>query len=390
MKEIFSRRREQKLPLLLELLFTGLVFYTLLYIAYASGLKTLTILILIGLILIALFKAIDDEDYHLLFYLLFMTPLLLGRIFLPHLGLTTLLTAILIIFYILASNPQIPPYLVDYKIPQEVTPTESAFLLSRDIGPQELISTLFSLYRRGYLNLELSGDRLYFIKNGDYEEDPTLLAYEKFLLDKIFVMTNVNIMLETGILYKAENFPKRVDLELVLRDLDNWADLFKAKLIENLKEEKPILKRFAFETKPFFIALFLTYAISAFIFPKSPTLTVEQLAVSLSFLLLGFKTFLPLTHYGAKVYSKVLGFKDFMKRVEKPRLKYLLDEEKVNLFELLNYLYALNLVTPLSWALEYLRAKEKSEEALLFTKLLQEVWTRWGKGEILGEKEVEY
>jgi hypothetical protein len=116
---------------------------------------------------------------------------------------------------------------------------------------------------------------------------------------------------------------------------------------------------------------------------KKFAIEVEPFIVGLFFLLLSFSHSLPLTPLGREVYSKVLGFREFMRRVERPRLLWLVKEKKLEIFNLLNYLYALNLLNPLNWVLEMLKEREANEEALLFTKLLKEVQVNWYKGKEL-------
>jgi hypothetical protein len=135
---------------------------------------------------------------------------------------------------------------VDYRIPEEATPAEASFLLSKDIGPQELISTLYSLSLRGYLDVLEEGGWLMFHRKREYENDPTLLSYEKFLLDKIFFIPNIEIMEKTGVIFSPGSFPEKIDSELVLRNLPNWVDNFRSRLLESLRYEKPIIKKYAF------------------------------------------------------------------------------------------------------------------------------------------------
>lgn len=391
-------RREKEAPRSFQMLIAGILSYFAIATFFASGLRTAAVLLLISLLVVACVAGISEGNYGYIFFSLFLLPLILSRTVFMYPGSLLITTALVIAIFWINFFPGQVTAVTDYKIPEETTPVEAAFLLSRDIGPQELVSTIFSLYLRGYLKVEDVKGQVYFVKTGEYVNDLTLLSYEKFLLDKIFVMPNVNIMIKTGIIYKEEHFPDKIHTELVLNDLPEWSELFKMKLLESLREEKPVLKNYAFETKSVLLITALVYLVALFyrFIPIDTTPSVEKIFIAenllaiLTFLVLAFLPVLPLTRYGKEILSKVLGFREFMKRVERPRLLWLLKEQKVGLFELLNYLYALNLITPFRWVLEYLKAEQPVGEAILFTKLLTEVQNSWTNRKTLWEEDVKY
>ncbi|MGB9824591.1 MAG: DUF2207 family protein [Candidatus Hydrothermia bacterium] len=379
-------RKEREGPRSLQMLTVGILSYFIFVILYTSGYKAFSLLFLFAMIAFSAIISFNESDYGYVFFAVSLLPLFLARTVLKFPGVLITFTIIIAISFYLIFNPGYIPFVTDYKIPENTSPAEAAFLLSRDVGPQELISTTFSLYLRGYLNIENINNQIFFVKKADYENDPTLFSYEKFILNKIFLMTNINIMVETGIVYKAENFPDKVHSELVFKDLGEWTDLFKSKLLESMREEKPILKKYAFETKPIFLISSVTYLLGITLIPQVVTpeirgwFIVENVVSASIYAFLSFMPILPLTRYGKEVYARILGFREFMKRVEKPRLFWLIKEEKIGVFELLNYLYALNLLTPFRWVLDYVRTENLQDEAPLFTKLLTEVQLRWTKG----------
>lgn len=384
--------REKALPKTYLAFFLIVMLYLLTYSAPSLIMKFgLTIT---GLV-VSWFVSISEDNYSFLFYYFSVLPILIFRAIFPVPGLLILSGIAAALAFWISSSPRYLSLVVDYRIPEEATPAEASFLLSKDIGPQELISTLYSLSLRGYLDVLEEGGRLIFHKKREYEDDPTLLSYEKFLLDKVFFVPNIEIMEKTGAIFSPGSFPEKIDSELVLQNLPNWVDNFRSRLLESLRYEKPIIKKYAFETKPAFLLIAFTYFVLGLIEIKNLeaklmveglqkfVMEVEPFIVGLSFLWLSFSHSLPLTPLGREVYSKVLGFREFMRRVERPRLLWLVKEKKLEIFNLLNYLYALNLLNPLNWVLEILKEREASEEALLFTKLLKEVQVNWYRGKEL-------
>jgi hypothetical protein len=384
--------RKKALPKTYLAFFLIVMLYLLIYRAPSLIMKFgLTIT---GLV-VSWFVSISEDNYSFLFYYFSVLPILIFRAIFPVPGLLILSGIAAALAFWISSSPRYLSLVVDYRIPEEATPAEASFLLSKDIGPQELISTLYSLSLRGYLDVLEEGGRLMFHKKREYEDDPTLLSYEKFLLDKVFFVPNIEIMEKTGVIFSPGSFPEKIDSELVLQNLPNWVDNFRSRLLESLRYEKPIIKKYAFETKPAFLLIAFTYFVLGLIEIKNLeaklmfeglqkfVMEVEPFIVGLFFLWLSFSHSLPLTPLGREVYSKVLGFREFMRRVERPRLLWLVKEKKLEIFNLLNYLYALNLLNPLNWVLEMLKEREASEEALLFTKLLKEVQVNWYRGKEL-------
>uniref|UniRef100_A0A7V3NVU1 DUF2207 domain-containing protein n=1 Tax=candidate division WOR-3 bacterium TaxID=2052148 RepID=A0A7V3NVU1_UNCW3 len=387
-----NEEREKALPKTYLAFFLIVMLYLLTYMAPSLIMKFG--LAITGLV-VSWFVSISEDNYSFLFYYFSVLPILIFRAIFPVPGLLILSGIAVALAFWISSSPRYLSLVVDYRIPEEATPAEASFLLSKDIGPQELISTLYSLSLRGYLDVLEEGGRLMFHRKREYEDDPTLLSYEKFLLDKVFFVPNIEIMEKTGVIFSPGSFPEKIDSELVLQNLPNWVDSFRSRLLESLRYEKPIIKKYTFETKPAFLLTAFTYFVLGLIEIKNLeaelmveglqklVMKVEPFIVGLFFLLLSFSHSLPLTPLGREVYSKVLGFREFMRRVERPRLLWLVKEKKLEIFNLLNYLYALNLLNPLNWVLEMLKEREASEEALLFTKLLKEVQVNWYKGKEL-------
>lgn len=385
------RERRKATPKTYFAFFLTVILYVL---AYGMPTTSFKLLLIFFALIAAFVGSISEDDYFFIFYYFLILPFLLFRTIYIYPGLLILSALLLFLIFWFLFSPGYFSTMVDYKLPESITPAEASFLVSKDIGPQELISTLYSLSLRGYLEILEEGGKLMFHKKVDYDNDPSLLSYEKFILDKVFFVPNIEIMQKTGVIYSPEYFPDKVDCELVLENLSNWADNFKSRLLDSLRFEKPICKKYAFETNTTFLLAAFTYLVLGVISAKAlanirdglakTILVIEPFVVAISIFLLSFTHTLPLTKYGKEVYFKILGFREFMKRVERPRLIWLLKEGKIEIFTMIGYLYALNLINPLNWVIEILKEKKTSESALLFVRLMKEVHLNWYKGKDLG------
>ncbi len=384
--DVEGERPQKEAPLYIKLFLLGfLSYYLIAFIVPVSVKLILIFLTLLG----CLYIVMEEDDYTFLGFYIFLLPLLLFRSVWLIPGLLLLSVIFMLVIFFILQQPRVLPIVTEYRIPKEATPAEAAFLLSKDIGPQELMATIYSLYLKGYIDIEEKGSQIYLKVVRDYQNDETLLPYEKFLLNRIFIMPNVDIMVRTGIVYKYENFPDSVDIELVLKNLPDWVNNFRKTLLDSLKYQKPIFSKFAFEIKPVFLTLAVVYFMSGitiigilrqfYDYSKvmEVSILVETIVASIIFVFISFMHFLPLTRFGEEVYSKVRGFAEFMERVEKPRLAWLIKEEKMNVFELLCYLYALNLLNPIRWVLELIKDAPVSKETLLFNRLLTKIHLRW-------------
>jgi len=395
-------QREKAVPRTFQMLVMGLFAYFIVNTLGLSGFRLISILVIAAGFAVSYVLALQDSNPAYVFFYIFLMPLFFFRSVIPAAGLMAFSGFILLALFWIFFEPGPVTVVTDYRIPEETTPAESAFLLSRDIGPQELVATIFSLMRRGYLKVGEEGGRIMFYKTAEYENDLTLLSYEKFTLDRLFMMPNIDIMMQTGIVYSCDQFPDKIDSELVMKNLSDWADNFRTLLLDSLRKEKPVLSPVSFETKPVFMVIAGVYLLAGITSlgikgsRGSPNnfahfvFLMEPFMMAVLSLVFAFVPILPLTRFGKEIYAKVLGFREFMRRVEKPRLIWLLNEEKMDVFELLNYLYALNLLSPLEWALEFVKGKGNNEQALLFTKMLKEVHFQWGRGKNLRQEQIKY
>jgi len=297
-------------------------------------------------------------------------------------------------YYKYTSGERYIPTVVQFSLPEDLRPAEAAFLISKDIGPQELITTIFDLARRGYLQITKSGSTFVFKKLKDYTLDKTLLRYEKFILDRIFIGTNLEVIMNTGIVYSYEEFVSTIDMRLFFYNLSEWKQLFKEHLIESMQEEKPILKGKAFETKPTFLVLAFLFLVLGLFFLYVDMTTVSPLDFNLavplilaSIITFGFAFIAPIpkTGFGAELERKARGFREFLKRVEYPRLRWLVRNSKLDVLELAVNLYALNLLVKMDLLKMLLKEEELKEEVKYFLEIYFTVQSKWAEFREMGK-----
>lgn len=306
----------------------------------------------------------------------------------PILFPVVLLTLYGLYYYKYTAGERYIPTVVQFSLPEDLKPAEAAFLISKDIGPQELITTIFDLTRRGYLQITKSGSTFVFKKLKDYTRDNTLLRYEKFILDRIFIGTNLDVIMNTGIVYSYEEFASTIDMRLFFYNLSEWKHLFKEHLIESMQVEKPVLKGRAFETKPTFLVLAFLFLVLGLFFLYIDMGTVSpldfKLAVPLilaSIITFGFAFIAPIprTDFGTKLEREARGFREFLKRVEYPRLRWLIRNSKLDVLELAVNLYALNLLGKMDFLKMLLKDEELKEEIKHFLEIYFTVQSKWAE-----------
>lgn len=291
--------------------------------------------------------------------------------------------------------------MVLYNPPREVRPPEMAYLVEdREANEREFLVAVMDLVNRGYIELIPTRDDFYIRKQKEYEGDQRLTSVDRFVLHRLFLMTGVRIVAETGIPLQKDEFPNEVSLKYVMDDLHNWAKAFDLQFRSHLSEDKPIYHPLFVITKRQWQALAIAILIAGlfFLFIRGFYLDLEEIAFSKKRLIwnMFFGDGLPivavsgaifwlsyhyvgvLTDFGKKVMHRVLGYREFLKRVELPRLKRFIKEKRFTLMELFTYALALKLFDLIDLWIESLRSDEGlAEEILVIERLWNFLRWRW-------------
>ena len=363
-----------------------IVFFSVITRAYSVKIHLFLLLVTVT---VSIISYLQDDMMTSIFYstlsLFVFTSSILKY---PFLFPVTLLILYGLYYFKYTAGSRYIPTVVQYSLPEDLRPAEAAFLISRDIGPQELIATIFDLARRGYLEINKSGSTFVFRRLKDYTFDKTLLRYEKFILDRIFIGTNIDVIMNTGIVYSYEEFASSVDMKLFFYNLSEWKNIFKEHLIESMQLEKPILKGKIFETKPTFLSISILFFILGLFFLNVDVGTISPLASNFwipllvtSVIAFGFAFIAPLpeTEFGVELERKARGFREFLKRVEYPRLKWLIMNSNMDVLELAINMYALNLLRKVDLLKMLLKEGELKEEVKHFLEIYFTVQSTWAE-----------
>jgi uncharacterized membrane protein len=215
-----------------------------------------------------------------------------------------------------------------YKPPNSVTPAEAGMLIDDKIDNRDLISLIFYWASNGYMEIEEAENKIRLFRHQDY------------ILRKLKDLPDDAKDFEKIIFYGL--FPGAASVIRV--------SALKDKFYTTMKEAKDSLSAYIKDkdvyekgTRAFSKTLI---TLSIIIFTVGSMLSIgsyENLAAVIltAAIIFIFGRIMPKkTKRGLKEYSAVKGFKEFMDRVEKDRLKQLLEEEPAYFYNTLSYAIA--------------------------------------------------
>lgn len=242
---------------------------------------------------------------------------------------------------------------VKYKPPKDLTAAESGTILDQKVDSVDITSILFDLARLGYLAIEeVQTNKFLFLKTKDY---------------KIKILKEMDLGKERHLREFLKGLKAKGGNEFLISDLKG--EFYK--YVKDVTEElyKSVKKKKYFYGNPDevrkkyygfgFAALFIGAWATPFAFGMLSAFVSYSMGgivagltggVALSGLItLGFASAMPKrTYKGREVLTDILGFKEFLVRVEEERLKRMLDQNPTIFFDFLSYAIALGVVD--EWA----------------------------------------
>jgi len=234
---------------------------------------------------------------------------------------------------------------VKYNPPKDLTAAEAGTILDQRVDSVDITSILFDLARLGYLSIEeIESKKFLFLKNKDY---------------KIKILKDMELGEEKHLREFLRGLKAKGGKEFLISDLKG--EFYK--YVKDVTEElyKSVKKKKYFYGNPDTKRkIYIGFGVAA-LFIGFQT-TIFSLAVG-SFLISGVTVgialsglitliFAPLmpkrTYKGREVLTDILGFKEFLIRVEKERLKRILEQNPTIFFDFLSYAIALGVVD--QWA----------------------------------------
>ena len=243
---------------------------------------------------------------------------------------------------------------VKYEPPKDLTAAEVGTILDQRVDQVDITSILFDLARLGYLSIEeTETQKFLFLKNKDY---------------KIKILKDMDLKEEKHLREFLSGLKKVGGEEFLISDL-------KEKFYKHVKSVKDEIYRSVHKKKYFYgnpdkvrqgyvgvgiLALFFGIWATPFFYGLFTAMSLPfvsgglvagfTIGIALSGLItLCFGPAMPKrTYEGRKVLTDILGFKEFLVRVEKERLKWMLEKNPSVFFDFLSYAIAIGVVD--EWA----------------------------------------
>ncbi len=242
---------------------------------------------------------------------------------------------------------------VKYFPPKDLTAAEAGTILDQKVDPVDITSILFELARLGYLSIEeVQTEKFFFLKKKDF---------------KIKILNEDGLDKEKPLKKFLSGLKKEGGKEFLISELKGefytHVSVVTEELYKSVKEKKYFYgnpdtirkKYYGFGFAALFIGMWATpFAIGMLsaIISTAAGLIVGGIMFGIilsGIITLCFASKMPKrTYKGREVLTDILGFKEFLVRVEKERLNRMLDKNPTIFFDFLSYAIALGVVD--EWA----------------------------------------
>ncbi len=389
--EIFGRHfaRRKKISLSEAAFALFLMFVTAIYSFHSLfSLKFQLMLVAISVAIFLIFYLTAQEFVLLLVFVAYILALLSLYLFHALWPFAVVWSILLLVFYSWGQSNY--PLTVQYKPPGEVTPGEIAYMIEDRLADErELFVTLLDLDKKGLIELVPTPKDVYIRRYVDMGRLDNLNPLERFVLNRIFTMTGVRTILETGIPLSYSEFPTEVSLDYVLNNLNEWKKAFDMTFREYLTYYKPVYHPLFLPSgrKVMYYGLFTILWIIAIGYAiVGSTGKLFQLDYPFSMGLFGLSTMIfgwkytgALTEFGKAAMAKIKGFGEFLRRVEWPRLRWMIKNGKISINDLFIYAIAFKLFDRIDFWIKKMRADSAidSENIIKISKLWEVIRKRW-------------
>lgn len=234
---------------------------------------------------------------------------------------------------------------VKYNPPKDLTAAEVGTILDQRVDPVDITSILFDLARLGYLSIEeIETNKFLFLKKKDY---------------KIKILKDMDLDEEKHLREFLKGLKAKGGNEFLISDLKGefytYVKDVTEEIYKSVKKKKyfygnpdKVRKKYtSFGAAALFIGIWATPFAFGLFTGTGASITV---GIALSGLItLMFGPAMPKrTYKGREVLTDIFGFKEFLVRAEKERLKRMLEQNPKIFFDFLSYAIALGVVD--EWA----------------------------------------
>ncbi|KAA0257342.1 DUF2207 domain-containing protein [Deferribacter autotrophicus] len=223
--------------------------------------------------------------------------------------------------------------IVQYKLPENITPAEAGVLIDDKTDNRDLISLIFYWAANGYLEIEETEDNGLILKKKDYilnklkDLPENAKSFEKTIFYGLFPGSTKSVRVSTlkdQFYIYMNDAREQLNSEMTLQDY-----------YESSSQTLTTISYFAA------VVMFFIGIGSGVLFQRMDYLIALIISALITFI---FARIMPKkTDKGAKVYQLVDGFREFIERVEKPKLKVLLKQDPNYFDKILSYAVALGI-----------------------------------------------
>ncbi len=229
--------------------------------------------------------------------------------------------------------------IVRYNPPDELLPAEAGSLWDETVDMRDITSTIIDLAVRGYIRIEeLETDYLLFLKKSDYRI-VQIAPFDNLCNFEISIMLD---MMKWGTVYDNENNYKQVLISELKERFYTSIKGIKTSIMNSLVDKKCFDEPPSSVSSRYFIlgGGIMGLGIAGGILMASGHLMLSAFISGI--ITMAFAKAMPRkTKKGANLARQILGFKEFVERVEKDRLEQMAKEDPTIFDRLLPYAMAL-------------------------------------------------
>ncbi|MGA1847193.1 DUF2207 domain-containing protein [Deferribacter abyssi] len=223
--------------------------------------------------------------------------------------------------------------IVQYKLPENITPAEAGVLIDDKTDNRDLISLIFYWAANGYLEIEETDSNGLILKKKDYilsklkDLPENAKSFEKTIFYGLFPGTTKSVRissLKNRFYVYLNDAREQLENEMTLQDY-----------YESTSQTLTTISYFIS------VVMFILGVGIGIFFQRIDY--IVSFAISAAIIFIFARIMSKKTEKGTKVYQLVNGFKEFIERVEKPKLKILLKQDPNYFDKILPYAVALGI-----------------------------------------------
>ncbi len=273
----------------------------------------------------------------------------------PYIPLLLVFVLVLFALWFIFGRDIKPTVVVRFKPPEDVPPQEAGIIYDNSLDGRDIVAMVLNWARRGYIKIDEVKDQGLIFKKTDYvltklkNPDKSFKPYEMELFHAIFFKPSVKLsdLKERRSLYKTVQDVRKK----LLKEVDSFAYSGKSLLIGNAisKVAKVAMLFVIVFSFPFIIPAIVGLLASGdrflyYLFSLGNLIAYFSVVVFVVSLYIFGRAIVNRSNRGDVIYAKLVGFREFFKKVEKPVLERILKEDPDYFSKYMPYAAALNIL----------------------------------------------